>query len=121
MDKRHKLRMELVQQLFVHTFAIDRQEAEIKPQTKKILNNLTKIDEIIKKNAPKYPLERIAKIDLSILRLSVFELIIEKTNPPKVIINEAIELAKEFGGDQSFSFVNGVLGSIITSYQYEHK
>jgi N utilization substance protein B len=53
------------------------------------------------------------KIDLAILRLAVFELIIENSQPPKVIIDEAVELAKEFGSESSSKFVNGVLGTIL--------
>ena len=59
-----------------------------------------------------FPISKIAKIDVAILRLAVYELIFEKNTPPKVIIDEAIELAKEYGSDSSPSFVNGVLGSI---------
>lgn len=119
-DKRHKRRMEIVQQLFVYSFAANRPQNNISTLAEEIINNLPMIDEIIKKNAPKYPLEKIAKIDLSILRLSIYELVVEKVNPPKVIINEAIELAKDFGSDQSFSFINGVLGSIISSKKNEN-
>ena len=65
----------------------------------------------IKKAAPTWPIEKLNKIDLAILRLAVFELENQQT-PPKVVIDEAIELAKEFGAESSASFVNGVLGTI---------
>mgnify|MGYP001598652191 CR=1 FL=1 len=80
---------------------------------KNILKNNKKIEKIIIKYAPRYPIEKISKIDLAILKLSVYELIFEKKNPPKVIIDEAVELAKEFGNDRSYSFINGVLGSVL--------
>lgn len=72
------------------------------------------IDEVITKAAPEWPLEKIADVDRSILRLGLAELLFGDRDqvPPKVAINEAIELAKTFGGDKSFKFVNGVLGAV---------
>ena len=83
-----------------------------RPKSKLVLKNLTKIDKLISQAAPDYPLVKISKIDLAILRLAVSELL-QKTQPFKVIIDEAVELAKEYGGEASFSFVNGALGSIF--------
>lgn len=77
-----------------------------------ILSKMETIDQIITKSAPNRPIEQINQIDLAILRLAVFELIISK-EPVKVIIDEAIELAKEYGSDSSASFVNGALGQAI--------
>jgi N utilization substance protein B len=70
------------------------------------------IDGIIGPAAPEWPVEQIAKIDKIILRIGVYELLIKKEVPPKVAINEAVELAKAFGGENSSKFVNGVLGTI---------
>lgn len=72
------------------------------------------IDEIIKKAAPEWPLEKIDAINRTILRLGIYELLFgeEFGTPKKVAINEAIEMAKAFGGENSRRFVNGVLGSI---------
>jgi N utilization substance protein B len=81
--------------------------------TEKILTHLEGIDKEISSSAPKFPLDRIAKTDLAVLRLAVFELMIEPKEPQKVVINEAIELAKEFGGDKSYAFINAVLGAIV--------
>lgn len=75
--------------------------------------NLDFIDKEITSSAPEWPLERINKIDLAILRLAVYELLIQKKEPPKVIIDEAVELAKEFGSENSAAFINGVLGNIL--------
>lgn len=72
-----------------------------------------KIDEIIEKNAPDWPLDKISKIDLVILRIALFELLFKKDMPQKVAIDEAVELAKEFGNDTSGKFINGVLGAVI--------
>lgn len=78
-----------------------------------IIRYLPTIDAVISKSAPAFPVSKIARVDLAILRLAVYELLIAKKNPPKVVIDEAVELAKEFGGDTSGSFVNGVLGSVL--------
>jgi len=80
---------------------------------KGVIENENKIDEIIKPAAPEWPIEQIALVDLTILRMSVYELLFAKEEvPPKVAINEAVELAKAFGGPRSSKFVNGVLGTI---------
>lgn len=71
-----------------------------------------KIDKLIEQYAPEWPLEQITVIDRNVLRIGIFELKFNEGVPPKVAINEAIELAKAFGGKSSGKFVNGVLGSI---------
>jgi len=72
------------------------------------------VDEIIEKAAPDWPLEKIAVVDRNVLRLGLYELLFGDRDqvPPKVAINEAIELAKSFGGENSGRFVNGVLGAV---------
>ncbi len=70
------------------------------------------IDGLIAPAAPEWPVDQIAKIDKVILRIGVYELIVKRDVPPKVAINEAVELAKSFGGENSSKFVNGVLGTI---------
>ncbi len=70
------------------------------------------IDGLIVPAAPEWPIEQIAKIDKAILRIAVYELVIKRDVPPKVAINEAVELAKAFGGENSSKFINGVLGTI---------
>ncbi|HVE81091.1 MAG TPA: transcription antitermination factor NusB [Candidatus Dormibacteraeota bacterium] len=77
-----------------------------------VQENYEKIDGIIGPAAPEWPVEQIAKIDKVILRMGVYELLIKREVPPKVVINEAVELAKAFGGENSSKFVNGVLGTI---------
>jgi len=81
---------------------------------KGVLENKKKIDEIITKTAPEWPLEQVSLVDRNVLRLGIYELLFGKREevPPKVAINEAIELAKSFGGETSGKFVNGVLGTI---------
>lgn len=77
-----------------------------------VLANHTEIDGTIRKFAPDWPLEKITTVDRNILRIATFELLHNEEIPSKVAINEAIELAKTFGGESSGRFVNGVLGAI---------
>ena len=79
---------------------------------KGVVKNLDEIDKIIIKYAPEWPIEKITIIDRNVLRLGIYELIIDKQVPPKVAINESIEIAKTYGGDSSGRFVNGVLGAV---------
>ena len=81
---------------------------------KSILKEKKKLDSIIEKTAPEWPINQIALIDRNVLRLGLYELVLgdAKEVPPKVAINEAIELAKTFGGETSGKFVNGVLGTV---------
>ena len=74
--------------------------------------NMQEIDTLISKYAPQWPIEQITIIDRNILRIGIYELKYDTGVPPKVAINEAIELAKNFGGPSSGKFVNGVLGAI---------
>ena len=74
--------------------------------------NMQEIDTLISKYAPQWPIEQITIIDRNILRIGIYELKYNTGVPPKVAINEAIELAKNFGGPSSGKFVNGVLGAI---------
>ena len=80
-----------------------------------VTNNLKAIDKIIQKAAPEWPIDKISKIDLVILRIAIFEIVFGKSVPEKVAIDEAVELAKEFGNDTSSKFVNGVLGSVVST------
>lgn len=107
-DPRHLKRQEAVKALFAESFTHQPSLPEV---VKKILLRKGSIDKKIAKAAPTWPIDKLNKIDLTILRLAVYEL--EKADaPPKVVIDEAVELAKEFGGENSSSFVNGVLGTI---------
>jgi N utilization substance protein B len=80
-----------------------------------VLDHLKEIDKIIEKAAPERPLDQIGIIERNVLRIGIFELLYAKKEevPPKVAINEAIELAKSFGGENSGKFVNGVLGTVF--------
>jgi len=71
-----------------------------------------RLDEVIAQYAPEWPFDQIAAIDRNILRISVWEFAVQSGTPMKVAINEAVELAKQFGSDSTPRFVNGVLGSL---------
>ncbi|MFA5051191.1 MAG: transcription antitermination factor NusB [Patescibacteria group bacterium] len=85
----------------------------------KITDNLERIDSYIQKYAPQWPIDQITLVDRNILRLGILELAILKEIPPKVAINEAIEIAKSFGGATSSKFINGVLGAIFEDIEKE--
>jgi N utilization substance protein B len=81
---------------------------------KGVLQHKSELDALIKRFAPAFPVEQMSIIDKSILRLAIFEVLFSDKSPLKVAINEAIELAKDFGSDSSPRLVNGILGSIAT-------
>jgi N utilization substance protein B len=85
-----------------------------------VLDNRSAIDALIQRFAPAWPLQQLSIVDRNILRLAVNELLSEMA-PAKVAINEAVELAKAFGGDSSSRFVNGVLGSIYADLTSQKK
>ena len=109
-DPRHLKRIKLFKQLYAYSFS---NKPQLPPSIKIIINNQEEIDNIITIHAPEWPVEKLNKVDLAILRLAIYELIVAKKNPPKVIIDEAVELAKRYGTETTSKFINGVLGSII--------
>ncbi|MEK7131478.1 MAG: transcription antitermination factor NusB [Patescibacteria group bacterium] len=137
MSNRHLARSIAMQALFEWDFReqpadvlpviIDRDLKEFGPGlyetgfAKKIIEdvhkNIGKIDGLIGKYAPQWPIAQITIIDRNILRIGIYELKFNNEVPPKVAINEAIELAKNFGGPSSGRFVNGVLGAIYKDMQ----
>ncbi|EKD92838.1 MAG: transcription antitermination factor NusB [uncultured bacterium] len=84
---------------------------------KGVLEKRETIKEIIAETAPEWAFEKIAPIDRVILELGVFEIINSEEVPPIVAINEAIEIAKEFGGENSAKFINGVLSTVMKKYR----
>ena len=91
----------------------------VKKLAKGVLKNIAKIDKIISESAPERPIEQLAIVDRNVLRIGLYELLYEdkKEVPSKVAINEAIELAKGFGGENSGKFINGVLGTVYNVYK----
>jgi N utilization substance protein B len=140
-DPRHQARILALQELFSRYFNIEDiplEEIPVKEllglnemkeyDTKlyeKILNgvieNKEEIDTLITKYAPQWPINQMKSVDLQILRIAIYEGFIEKITPPKVSIDEAIEVAKDFGGEISSKFVNGVLGAIYEETKEENK
>ena len=78
-----------------------------------VLGQLEEIDEMITTLAPNWPIHQLASVDRNVLRVAIFEIISGVDTPPKVAVNEAVEIAKAFGSESSPKFVNGVLGSVI--------
>lgn len=109
-DPRHLKRQKQIQLLFSQTFPHD--EAH-DPLIKPIMEHISEIDEKIAEIAPEFPIDKINKVDLSILRLCTYEILIAKDAPDKVVIDEGVELAKEFGADSSPAFINGALGKLV--------
>lgn len=117
MDDRHLRRIKLMQALFACTFNTENFAACLITHSEHtelgtILRSLDVLDTDIQSAAPERPLKDINKVDLAILRLSMFESRHKKT-PKKVLIDEAIELAKEFGAENSSKFINGVLAKLL--------
>jgi transcription antitermination factor NusB len=107
-DPRHQARRETVKELFAQSFA---PQKSLNDKVNAIMGMKSELDSEIGSAATEWPINKLNKIDLAILRLAVYELKHEDT-PPKVVIDEAVELAKEFGSENSSSFINGVLGTI---------
>lgn len=108
-DPRHLRRKHIVEELFSRDFHTQR----VSKKVEEIFAHKSTIDMYIAKAAPEFPVEKINKIDLAILRLAVYELYITKETPPKVVVDEAVELAKEYGGTTSPAFINGALGKLV--------
>ncbi len=130
-DPRHFARLLAIQTFFSENFDLEgkrkkhslkdlKEINEIKDYDKELFNKIIEgvkknkedIDEEIRKYAPQWSLEQIKKVDLEILRIAIYEGFVDKITPPKVAIDEAIELAKELSGEASDKFINGVLGAI---------
>lgn len=85
----------------------------IQELVKGVLESTQKLDAVLQPIAPEWPIDQIARMDRLVLRMGLYELLYDKNVPPKVVINEAVELAKAFGGENSSKFINGVLGTVL--------
>lgn len=110
LDPRHLKRVAVFKSLFAGSFT---EQEEVPSRVDKINTNIAHIDEIIQKCAPEWPISQINKVDLAVLRQAVYELLFKLQTPTKVIIDEAVEIAKRYGGKTSSSFVNGALAAAI--------
>jgi len=108
-DPRHKKRQHLLEELFKSDFL----EQHVSESAKLIMDNRQTLDDHIQRAAPEFPVNKINKVDLAILRLATYEIVISKKELQKVVIDEAVELAKEYGGETSPAFINGALGNIL--------
>ena len=133
MSTRHLARTLVLQTLFEWDFNQQRQDSQVILNNQKkefggldfddhdfsndllaaVIKHQPEIDQLISQYAPEWPLEQITYVDRNVLRLGIYELKFSYDIPPKVAINEAIELAKAYGGDSSGKFINGVLGTIF--------
>lgn len=107
-DPRHQQRVALMQAVFAASFGGETTHEE----ARQVIEQFANLDQTIAAAAPERPLSEINKVDLAVLRVIVFESEWKKT-PKKVLINEAVELAKEFGSESSPRFINGVLATIF--------
>ena len=95
----------------------EKDQTYIQTKFEKICEKLPEIDAKLNESSKGWKTTRMAKVDLTILRLAVFELVYDEDVPSRVAINEAVEIAKKFGGNDSPAFVNGVLGKVAKSLQ----
>lgn len=111
-DKAVKLEKILARNIARYKETIDDQEF-ITQLVKGVDTKQKDLDAMLQPVAPEWPIDQIARMDRIVLRIGLYELLYSKAVPPKVVINEAVELAKAFGGDNSSKFVNGVLGTLL--------
>jgi len=92
-------------------------KAFVEALVKGVSKQSAKLDAKLQPVAPEWPINQIARMDRLVLRIGLYELENESDVPPKVVINEAVELAKAFGGENSSKFINGVLGTLLRSME----
>lgn len=114
-DPRHVNRISAIKELFAETFT---GQGTLTQLSQQVLEKRAEIDQIITISAPAWPIDKLNRIDLAILRLGVYELKFTDT-PVKVVIDEAVELGKQFGSENTPGFVNGVLGAVIEGKVHE--
>lgn len=85
----------------------------LKERFNKILDKIPEIDKELEEISSGWKLNRMGKVDLTVMRIAIFEILFDESIPNKVAVNEAVEIAKTFGGDSSGSFVNGVLAKLL--------
>jgi len=111
-DFRPKGDLDEIRDRNIQNYGEDIDNVYIDNAIKGVIKDLETIDKELANAAPEWPLEQIAAIDKTILRIAIFEIIYCEDVPPKVAINEAVELGKTFGGENSSKFINGVLGTV---------
>lgn len=81
------------------------------------IENIAQIDEVIKKHLTNWDFDRLSKVDVAIIRISVYPLLFQRDMPSTIIIDEAIDISKEYGSDESYKFINAILDSIRKEYR----
>lgn len=114
-DMRRELDIAEITERNIAEFEDDADADFIKAVVNGAMQDMEEIDSKISQAAPEWPVDQISPIDKAILRVAIYELLYSTEVPPKVAINEAVELAKLFGGENSSKFINGVLGTIYRS------
>ena len=113
MDMNKDFSMELVENFIGDKDYKDDEIIYIKTSIESIIDKISNIDELIKKNAKGWKINRLAKVDLSILRIAVFEILYRDDIPVEVSINEALEISKKFSSPEASKFINGLLGNLV--------
>ncbi|AKM82753.1 TPA: transcription antitermination factor NusB [Candidatus Berkelbacteria bacterium] len=111
-DFRPDAALEEIKQRNIENYNEDADKEFIDNTISGVIKNIEQEDKLITEAAPEWPLEQISAIDKTILRIAIFEILFSEDIPPKVAINEAVELGKTFGGENSSKFINGVLGTV---------
>lgn len=104
---------EAIKDKFLEDYKLENQEAYFISVFSQIMAHLTEIDEALNKHLKKWKLDRLPKVELAVLRLATAEIMYAEMIPESVAINEAVDLAKKFGGNESGKFVNGILGKLV--------
>lgn len=119
-DPRHIERAKTMQELFSVEFGKHHtSNREFSAASQAVIEKIEAIDALITEAAPSWPVDKINKVDLAVLRLGIYELFYSRKAPTKVVVDEAVELAKEYGSESSGGFVNGVLGKLIDTHPSE--
>jgi len=116
-DPRHLKRIRAFKNIFAFSFT---PQSATSLTAKKVLSDLSALDQIISRCASEWPINQINRTDLAVLRLAIWELLHKKKTPTKVIIDEAVEIAKRYGSQTSGSFVNGALAGALPLTRPEH-
>ena len=116
-NRSQKLAEVIERQMKEYAVGLEEEKVFIESLVRGVTKHILEIDEIITHYAPEWPIDKITVIDRNILRLGIYELKFAQEVPPKVAINESIEIAKTYGGESSGKFINGVLGAIYRDLQ----
>ena len=109
-------------ELFIENFTFDKNEEKyIDESITKVRENIKEIDHHIESNLESWSIHRLAKVDLAVLRISIYEILYRDDIPVEVSINEAIEIVKKYSSSDSFKFINGVLGGFVKSLDSNNK